>query len=69
MKKNIEFNQTNLHPAWIVGFIDGEGTFFIGINSAKTMKLGYQVLLEFVITQHKKDYDLMVKIKNFFNCG
>ena len=34
------------------------------------MKLGYQVILEFVITQHKKDYDLMVKIKkNFFNCG
>lgn len=50
-------------------FIDGEGTFHIGINKNKTMKLGYQVILEFVITQHKKDYHLMVKIKDFFNCG
>lgn len=62
-------NQNILHPAWIVGFIDGEGTFHIGINKNKTMKLGYQVILEFVITQHKKDYHLMVKIKDFFNCG
>ena len=33
------------------------------------MKLGYQVILEFVITQHKKDYNLMLRIKDFFNCG
>ena len=67
--KALESKNYDLHPAWIVGFIDGEGTFHVGINKNKTMKLGYQVLLEFVITQHKKDYNLMVRLKTFFNCG
>lgn len=31
-----------------------------------TMKLGYQVSLEFVITQHIKDKDLMEKFITFF---
>jgi hypothetical protein len=72
--KNSESKNYDLHPAWIVGFIDGEGTFIanganVGINKNKTMKLGSQVLLEFVITQHKKDFNLMVRLKDFFNCG
>lgn len=33
------------------------------------MRLGYQVILEFVITEHLKDYSLMVKIKDFQDSG
>jgi hypothetical protein len=33
------------------------------------MKLGFQVTLEFVITQHIRDTLLMQKFVDFFNCG
>ena len=52
-------NTTILHPAWVTGFIDGEGTFFVGINAQPSMALNFQVLLEFVITQHIRDEALM----------
>ena len=58
-----------IDPRWIVGFTDGEGTFYIGINKHKDMKVGFQVLPEFRIVQHKKDIQLLYAIKKFFNCG
>jgi hypothetical protein len=33
------------------------------------MKLGYQVSLEFSITQHIRDKELINKFVEFFNCG
>ena len=35
-----------LTDQWILGFVDGEGCFHIGITVNKTMKLGYQVIPE-----------------------
>ena len=58
-----------LEPNWISGFVDGEGTFYIGINKQPSMKIGYQVLPEFRIVQHKKDIKLLYAIKKYFNCG
>lgn len=62
-------NQTILNPAWVVGFIDGEGTFFVAVQKNNTMALGYQVQLQFAITQHIRDAPLMAKFPDFFNCG
>ncbi len=60
---------TKFDPQWIVGFTDGEGCFHIGISKNDTYVVGYQVLLEFTITQHKKNEKLLNNIKNYFNCG
>nr|AAL77608.1 unknown [Monomastix sp. M722] len=59
----------SISEQWITGFTDGEGTFHIGISKNSKTKLGYQVLLEFVITQHKRDEQLLNKIKNYFEVG
>ncbi len=59
----------NLDPQWIVGFVDGEGCFYIGINPQPTMKLKFQVLPEFVIVQHRRDVKLLHALKNKFGCG
>lgn len=66
---NIRDNQVPLHPAWVVGFIDGEGTFVVDIIRNKTIALGLQVPLRFVITQHIRDNVLMDRIQEFFGCG
>lgn len=64
-----KLNTTILNPFWVTGFIDGEGTFFVGITRHSTMALGYQVQLQFTITQHIRDADLMDKFTEFFGCG
>lgn len=58
-----------IHPQWVSGFVDGEGTFYIGINHNKTMKSGFQVLPEFRIVQHERDIKLLYALKKFFKHG
>lgn len=53
----------------MTGFIDGEGTFYVGIYAKDDMRTGYQVSLEFAITQHVRDLTLMNKLPLFFHCG
>src|SRR3989338_1383671 len=59
----------NLNPMWVSGFVDGEGTFYVGINRNATMTVGYQGLPEFVIVQHQRDVQLLFQLKRFFRNG
>ena len=58
-----------LEAQWVVGFVDGEGCFHVGINPHKEMTAGYQVLPEFTVVQHKRDVKLLHALKDFFGCG
>ena len=59
----------NLQAQWVVGFVDGEGCFFVGINANATLTQKKQVLPEFVVVQHKKDIAVLNALKNYFQCG
>ena len=59
----------DLNAQWIVGFVDGEGSFHIGINQNKEMKLGIQVLPEFTVVQHEVDEQVLYALKSYFKCG
>lgn len=61
--------QERLIPAWITGFTDGEGCFHIQLNPNPKLKLGYQVLPEFRLTQHSRDENLLKRIQQFFSLG
>ena len=58
-----------LEAQWIVGFVDGEGCFHVGINPHKEMTTGYQVLPEFTVVQHKRDIKVLHALKSYFGCG
>ena len=58
-----------LNAQWVVGFVDGEGCFHIGINKNSDMKLGVQVLPEFTVVQHKIDEQVLHGLKAYFECG
>ena len=58
-----------LEAQWVVGFVDGEGCFFVGINSHPEMSSGFQVLPEFTVVQHRRDIQLLYALKDFFGCG
>ncbi len=54
---------------WIVGFVDGEGCFFVSIIRNSTTKTGWQIFPEFVITQGEKSLQALNDVKEFFRCG
>ena len=58
-----------LNPQWIVGFVDGEGCFHVGINKNTEMSIGYQVLPEFTVVQHERDIQVLYALKVYFKCG
>lgn len=59
----------NLDAQWIVGFVDGEGCFHVGISRHEGMSAGFQVLPEFTVVQHERDAQLLHALKAWFQCG
>ena len=62
-------NNIVLPPQWVADFIDGEWCFHDSIVKNKTMKTGFEVQLQFSISQHIRDAELMNRFIKFFNCG
>jgi len=58
-----------LNPDWVVGFVDGEGCFFVGIQRNPTVKIGFQVIPELRVVQHYRDVDVLHGLKTFFGFG
>lgn len=53
-------------PLWLIGFIDGEGCFYVKIKKGKQEG---QSTLVFSVTQHSRDLHLMNIIKDYLGCG
>lgn len=62
-------NQQERLAQWIVGFVDGEGTFSVSLNRNLTTSSGYQVFPEFVVTQGAKSLHVLQLIQDYFGCG
>jgi hypothetical protein len=58
-----------LDPQWVVGFVDGEGCFHVGVAKHPEMSAGFQVLPEFTVVQHERDVQALHALKAFFGCG
>ena len=61
--------QERLDSNWIAGFVDGEGCFHVSLNRQEKMLLGWQVLPEFRVVQHKRDEIILQKLQKFFGFG
>ena len=66
---HVQSHPGKLEAQWVVGFVDGEGCFFVGINRHPEMTSGYQILPEFTVVQHERDIQLLHALKHFFGCG
>ena len=62
-------NQTVPHPYWLVGFVEGDGGFFIRKSKNSTLRYGYQYSLVFELSQNNRDTELFFKIKEYLDCG
>jgi hypothetical protein len=58
----------NIDPFWLAGFAAGEACFNVSIYKSET-KTGFAVKLNFIISQHSRDHQLMNSIQTHFGCG
>lgn len=56
-------------PYWLVGFVDGEGCFYVKLNNNLAKRGSKTPQLSFSISQHLRDYPLLEIIKNYLDCG
>jgi hypothetical protein len=69
-----EVPEVEIHPEWLVGFVDGEGSFNVVTVEKKSagdseLLTSYKVWLHFQITQHNRDTLLMERIVTYLGCG
>lgn len=62
-------NTSAVDCEWVAGFTSGEGSFKVKIKESPRTKVGFKTFLEFGITQHSRDEQLMVSLIDFFGCG
>ena len=64
LSNNVELTKFNIHPWFIVGFTDAEGSFMVSIIKNSKYKLGWEVQLTFQIKLHKRDLTLLKSIQD-----
>src|SRR5712691_6473041 len=64
-----------IKTGWVIGFVDGEGCFSIGLirqpdrGNRKGCKTGFQVFHEFAVTQGAKSVSCLEELRAFFKVG
>ncbi len=54
---------------YLIGFVEGEGMFYIGIVPSKETKSGWQVIYFFKVSQNPQGLEVLKALKARFNCG
>lgn len=62
-------NTDTLNPWALTGFIDGEGSFTIGISENKNKVVGWHVKQEFLISLHEGDKVILETIQKYLGVG
>jgi len=61
--KYFEKNNTLINIYFIIGIIEGDGSFYVGLRTNRKVRFGFN------ITTHIYELDLLYKIKWTLNCG
>jgi len=51
------------------GFTDADGCFFVNTYKSPASKIGQAVQLEYVVTQHIRDRELLEGLVGYLGCG
>ena len=58
-----------LHPWYVSGFVDGEGSFTISITKNKRKTEGWRIGARFAVEISKSDALLLYRLKSYFGVG
>ena len=58
-----------LNPYYVIGFIEGEGSFFVSVSKNKTLRRKIEVRPEFTIELRADDREILERILITIGCG
>ena len=58
-----------MNPWYITGLVEGEGCFYVSFNKRRKIKVGIETRPSFSISLSKRDFKLLLKVREFFGCG
>ncbi len=58
-----------MHPWYVSGFVDGEGSFHIAIYQDPSVKTGWRIIPEFHVSQRETSKHVLEELIEFFECG
>ena len=59
----------HLHPQYITGLVEGEGSFSISFSLRSKLSVGIETRPSFSITLNQRDLELLKLIHTYFSCG
>lgn len=62
-------NQQERLSHYVAGYVDGEGSFHVAIYKSNNVRLGYQVIPEFHVSQNVERASVLYKIQQLLQCG
>ncbi len=62
-------NQQERLNQYLAGYVDGEGSFHVGIQRSKNVKIGYQLVPEFHVSQNSDRSQVLKIMKDTLDCG
>ena len=71
IKSNMFIDLPSIEPnlEWLVGFVNGDGCFFINFQKSTYNKNKISINLKFQITQHSRDRTLFESLRTLLGCG
>ncbi len=58
-----------LHPWYVTGLVEGEGTFSVSFNRRSRLSVGIETRPSFSLSLSERDLDLLKALRAFFGCG
>lgn len=55
--------------SYIIGFVDGEGSFLVSFNKRTKLSVGIEVRPSFAVSQHRRNLDIIKRLHKYFDCG
>ncbi len=59
----------HLNPNYIIGLVDGEGSFTVYVNLNKSQNRRVRVEPKFYLKLTEEDKDILYQLQKFFGCG
>ena len=54
---------------YVAGFVDGEGSFHVGVQRSRFTRVGLQVIPEFHVSQNHERAEVLQLIQQVLGCG
>src|SRR5207237_3372832 len=56
-------------PAYITGYVDGEGCFTVSFSPRRKLRIGWEVRPSFSVSQNADRSEVLSAMKDYFGCG